>query len=68
MPVLDPEPTEDGNVRVLNDTGDCYALFDATPQRNLSTPVSIHVKRVPTGAGPGRHGGQRVAVNAGCGR
>ncbi len=32
LPVLDWEPTEDGNVRVLNDTGDCYRFFDATPQ------------------------------------
>ena len=26
------EPTEHGNVRVLNDTGDFYRYFDATPQ------------------------------------
>ena len=29
---MDWEPTENGNVRVLNDTGDCYRFFDATPQ------------------------------------
>ena len=32
LPVLDWESTADGNVRVLNDTGDCYRFFDATPQ------------------------------------
>ena len=32
LPVVDWEPTENGNVRVLNDTGDCYRFFDATPQ------------------------------------
>ena len=31
LPVLDWRPTDRGNVRVLNDTGDCYRLFDATP-------------------------------------
>ena len=32
LPVVNWEPTEDGNVRVLNDTGDFYRYFDATPQ------------------------------------
>jgi hypothetical protein len=32
LPVIDWEPTDDGNVRVLNDTGDFYRFFDATPQ------------------------------------
>jgi hypothetical protein len=31
MPVIDWQPTENGNVRVLNDTGDFYRFFDATP-------------------------------------
>jgi hypothetical protein len=31
LPVVDWQPTEDGNVRVLNDTGDFYRFFDATP-------------------------------------
>lgn len=31
LPVIDWEPTDDGNVRVLNDTGDFYRFFDATP-------------------------------------
>ena len=32
LPVVDWEPTENSNIRVLNDTGDCYRFFDATPQ------------------------------------
>ncbi len=32
MPVVEWEPTEGGNVRVLNDTGDFYRFFDATAQ------------------------------------
>ena len=32
LPVVDWDPTENGNIRVLNDTGDCYRFFDATPQ------------------------------------
>jgi len=32
LPAVDWEPTGDGNVRVLNDTGDFYRFFDATPQ------------------------------------
>ena len=32
LPAVDWEPTDDGNVRVLNDTGDFYRFFDATPQ------------------------------------
>ena len=32
LPVVDWESTGNGNVRVLNDTGDCYRFFDATPQ------------------------------------
>lgn len=32
LPAVDWAPTEDGNVRVLNDTGDFYRFFDATPQ------------------------------------
>ena len=32
LPVVDWKPTEDGNVRVLNDTADFYRFFDATPQ------------------------------------
>ena len=31
LPVIEWEPTESGNVRVLNDTGDFYRFFDATP-------------------------------------
>ena len=31
LPVVDWEPTERGNVRVRNDTGDFYRFFDATP-------------------------------------
>ena len=32
LPVVQWEPTEHGNVRVLNDTGDFYRYFDATSQ------------------------------------
>ena len=32
LPVVRWEPTAKGNVRVLNDTGDFYRFFDATPQ------------------------------------
>ncbi|MCY4489752.1 MAG: Fic family protein [Deltaproteobacteria bacterium] len=32
LPAVDWEPTDDGNVRVLNDTGDFYRFLDATPQ------------------------------------
>lgn len=32
LPVVRWQPTEQGNVRVLNDTGDFYRFFDATPQ------------------------------------
>jgi hypothetical protein len=32
LPIVQWEPTEQGNVRVLNDTGDFYRFFDATPQ------------------------------------
>lgn len=31
MPVINWEPTDSFNVRVLNDTGDFYRFFDATP-------------------------------------
>jgi hypothetical protein len=31
MQVIDWEPTEDGNVQVINDTADFYRFFDATP-------------------------------------
>jgi len=31
LPMIEWEPTPDGNVRVLNDTGDFYRFFDATP-------------------------------------
>ena len=31
LPVIEWQPTEDGNVRALNDTGDFYRYFDATP-------------------------------------
>ncbi len=31
LPVVEWEPTEHGNVRVLNETGDFYRFFDATP-------------------------------------
>jgi hypothetical protein len=31
LPVIDWRPTDDGNVRVLNDTDDFYRFFDATP-------------------------------------
>ena len=30
LPVIEWEPTENGNVRVLNETGDFYRFFDAT--------------------------------------
>jgi Fic/DOC family len=30
LPVVEWQPTDDGNVRVLNDTGDFYRFFDAT--------------------------------------
>jgi hypothetical protein len=32
LPVIDWEPTPGSNVHVLNDTGDFYRYFDATPQ------------------------------------
>lgn len=32
LPLIEWEPTDRGNVRVLNDTGDYYRFFDATPQ------------------------------------
>ena len=32
LPAVQWQPTERGNVRVLNDTGDFYRFFDATPQ------------------------------------
>ena len=31
LPMIEWEPTPDGNVRVLNETGDFYRFFDATP-------------------------------------
>jgi hypothetical protein len=31
LPLIEWEPTDQGNVRVLNDTGDYYRFFDATP-------------------------------------
>jgi len=31
LPVVKWEPTDDGNVRVINDTADFYRFFDATP-------------------------------------
>jgi hypothetical protein len=31
LPVIQWEPTQDGNVRVLNETADFYRFFDATP-------------------------------------
>ncbi len=31
LPVIDWEPTSESNVNVLNDTGDFYRFFDATP-------------------------------------
>jgi hypothetical protein len=31
LPLIDWKPTDKGNVRVLNDTGDYYRFFDATP-------------------------------------
>ncbi|MDP6875804.1 MAG: Fic family protein [Alphaproteobacteria bacterium] len=31
LPLIEWEPTENGNVRVLNGTGDLYRFFDATP-------------------------------------
>ena len=31
LPVIQWEPTENHNVRVLNDTADFYRFFDATP-------------------------------------
>ena len=35
LPLVDWEPTEAGNVRVLNDTDDYYRFFDATPQTDF---------------------------------
>jgi hypothetical protein len=35
LPMIRWEPTERGNVRVLNDTGDFYRFFDATPHAEL---------------------------------
>lgn len=32
LPLVKWKPTQDGNVEVLNDTGDFYRYFDATPQ------------------------------------
>ncbi len=32
LPAIEWEPTAQGNVRVLDDTGDFYRFFDATPQ------------------------------------
>lgn len=32
LPVIDWEPAERGNIRVLNETADFYRFFDATPQ------------------------------------
>lgn len=31
LPLIEWQPTEDGNVRVLNETADFYRFFDATP-------------------------------------
>ena len=31
LPVIEWQPTDDGNVKVLNDTADFYRFFDATP-------------------------------------
>ena len=31
LPLIEWKPTTDGNVEVLNDTGDFYRYFDATP-------------------------------------
>src|SRR5262249_23042430 len=31
LPVIDWEPTDSGNLHVLNDTADFYRFFDATP-------------------------------------
>jgi hypothetical protein len=31
LPIVEWEPTQDGNMRVLNDTADFYRFFDATP-------------------------------------
>jgi hypothetical protein len=31
LPVIEWKPTDKGNVHVLNDTGDFYRFFDATP-------------------------------------
>ena len=31
LPLIEWEPTGDGNLRVVNDTGDFYRFFDATP-------------------------------------
>ena len=35
LPLIDWEPTENGNVRVLNETGDFYSFFDATPHADF---------------------------------
>ena len=35
LPVIDWQPTADGNVTVMNDTADFYRFFDATPHAEL---------------------------------
>ncbi|WP_312037353.1 Fic family protein [Mesorhizobium caraganae] len=39
LPLVEWEPTPQFNVRVLNDTGDFYRFFDATPHAEFSMPA-----------------------------
>lgn len=46
LPLIEWEPTPDGNVEVLNDTGDFYRFFDATPHaRFLYSCVKQTIER-----------------------
>ena len=40
LPCVQWEATQKGNVKVLNDTGDFYRFFDATPHAEFSTGTS----------------------------
>lgn len=50
LPVIDWHPTENGNVRVLNDTDDFYRFFDATPHAEflygcVKKTIEVHLPR-----------------------
>jgi hypothetical protein len=50
LPVIDWQPTPDGNVTALNDTGDFYRFFDATPHaeflyRCVKTTIEVDLPR-----------------------